>query len=183
MVELERNTSFNPIVIMSATCGSLSQFFQPLIDQGLTGDGTHIIQYLKDANDAQFADDEIVKLFHEVATAQGLDSKQTTYSTGWIFAMFMEAILNEAATYEGGLDRGNIALAARQHHVPEPDRPRRHHDGDRRCVATPTSSRAARWREYTIDEAATDQLGSFVKAGELLDNNGGIGNYEDFQAG
>ena len=58
MAELEKNTSFNPIVIMSGTCGSLSQFFQPLIDQGLTGDDTHIIQYLKDVNDPQYADDD-----------------------------------------------------------------------------------------------------------------------------
>ena len=52
MAELEKNTTWNPIVIMSATCGSLSQFFQPLIDQGLTGEGTHLIQYVKDVNDA-----------------------------------------------------------------------------------------------------------------------------------
>ena len=65
MSELEQNTSWNPIVIMSGTCASLSQFFQPLIDQGLTGEGTHIIQYVKDVNDSAFAEDEFVKLFHE----------------------------------------------------------------------------------------------------------------------
>ena len=52
MAEVEKNTAWNPIVIMSATCASLSQFFQPLVDQGLTGAGTHVIQYLKDVNDA-----------------------------------------------------------------------------------------------------------------------------------
>ena len=35
--------------------------------------------------------------------------------------------------------------------------------------------------QYTI--TAARQLGSFVQAGELIDNNGGIGNYDDFLAG
>jgi hypothetical protein len=62
MAELEKS-AWDPIVIMSGTCASLSQFFQPLIDQGLTGAGTHIIQYVKDVNDVAFADDGFVKLF------------------------------------------------------------------------------------------------------------------------
>ena len=35
MAEVEKNTAWNPVVILSGTCASLSQFFQPLIDQGL----------------------------------------------------------------------------------------------------------------------------------------------------
>ena len=39
------------MVIMSGTCASLNQFFQPLIDQGLTGKDTYLIQTFKDSTD------------------------------------------------------------------------------------------------------------------------------------
>ena len=42
--------------MMSGTCGSLSQFFKPLIDQGLTGKDTYIIQTFKDVNDPEWAE-------------------------------------------------------------------------------------------------------------------------------
>ena len=119
MSEVEKG-AWKPLVIMSGTCQSLSQFFQPLIDQGLTGEGTYLIQTFKDVNDVATADDEFVKLYHETVDAQGLDSKQTTYATGWIFAWYITEILKEAATYEGGLDRGNIMLAARAIDEPMP---------------------------------------------------------------
>jgi branched-chain amino acid transport system substrate-binding protein len=180
MAELEKNTEWNPIVIMSATCASLSQFFQPLIDQGLTGEGTHLIQYIKDVNDQAFADDEFVQLFHETLAAQGLDSKQTTYATGWVFAWYMVEILKQAATYEGGLDRGNMMVAARQMDFANP----LVFDG----VTQRTSGfvdaylvEGGRMAVYEAEDPA--QLGTFVEAGELLDNDGGIGNYDDFVAG
>lgn len=180
MAELEKNTTFNPIIIMSATCASLSQFFQPLIDQGLTGEGVHLIQYVKDVNDEAFADDEFVQLFHETAKAQGLDDKQTTYATGWLFAWYMEHILREAATYEGGLDRGNIAVAARQIDAQNPlilDGIKQYTSG----FADAYLNEGGRMAVYEVEDPA--QLGTFVEAGELLDNNGGIGTYEDFLAG
>ncbi len=180
MAELEKNTSFNPIVIMSATCASLSQFFQPLIDQGLTGAGTNLIQYVKDVNDVAFADDEFVQLFHETLKAQGLDDTQTTYATGWLFAWYMVHILKTAATFEGGLDRGNMALAARFIDAKNPlvfDEITQRTDGfdDAYLIE------GGRMAEYQVEDPSA--LGTFVQVGDLLDNNGSIGNYDDFQAG
>ena len=43
--------NWHPLVIMSLTCGSLNQFFKPLIDQGLTGKDTYLILTGKDVND------------------------------------------------------------------------------------------------------------------------------------
>jgi branched-chain amino acid transport system substrate-binding protein len=179
--ELERNTSWNPIVIMSGTCASLSQFFQPLIDQGLTGEGTNLIQYVKDVNDPAFADDEFVKLFHSTLKEQGLDSKQTTYATGWLFAWYMVEALKQAATYEGGLDRGNIALAAQYIDAQNP----LVLDGITQSASAPTDAylnEGGRMVVYTMGEDKS-VLGTFVPVGELLDQNGGIGNYDDFVAG
>jgi branched-chain amino acid transport system substrate-binding protein len=180
MAELEKNTTWNPIVIMSGTCASLSQFFQPLIDQGLTGDGTHLIQYVKDVNDVAFADDEFVKLFHSTLQSQGLDDKQTTYATGWLFAWYMVEALKRAATYEGGLDRGNIALAVQYFDVKNP----LVIDGITQYASAPTDAylnEGGRMAVYTVKDPAV--LGTFVQDGELLDQNGGIGNYDDFVAG
>ena len=180
LAELEKNTTWNPIVIMSGTCASLSQFFQPLIDQGLTGDGTHLIQYVKDVNDVAFADDEFVKLFHSTLKSQGLDDKQTTYATGWLFAWYAVHVLEQAATYEGGLDRGNIALAAQYIDAKNP----LVIDGITQYAAAPTDAylnEGGRMVVYTVKDPAV--LGTFMPDGELLDQNGGIGNYDDFVAG
>jgi branched-chain amino acid transport system substrate-binding protein len=178
MAELEKNTSFNPIVIMSGTCGSLSQFFQPLVDQGLTGNDTRIILYLKDVNDPQWADDEIVKLFHETAKAQGLDDKQTTYATGWVFAMFMEAIVKEAATYEGGVDRGNLAVAARHITFQNPFA----FDGIQQGTDFAKDAYLFEGGRMMKYESTAGALGSFVPDGDIIDNNGKLGNYDDVLA-
>jgi branched-chain amino acid transport system substrate-binding protein len=180
MAELEKNANFKPISIMSFTCGSLSQFFQPLIDQGLTGAGTRVMQYAKDVNDPAFANDPEVKLFHETAKAQGLDDTQTTYATGWLFAIYMTEILKQAATYQGGLDRGNIALAARNINMKNP----LVFDDVKQQTAGPKDAyliEGGRMAKYTVTDPKT--LGSFVADGPLIDHNGQLVNYEHFQSG
>jgi branched-chain amino acid transport system substrate-binding protein len=180
MAELEKNTSWDPIVIISGTCGSLSQFFQPLIDQGLTGEGVHLIQYIKDVNDQAFADDEFVQLFHETLTAQGLDSKQTTYATGWLIAWYLVEVLKDATTYEGGLDRGNIMLAARNQDVANP----LVLDGIKNQVSgfdDAYLNEGGRMAVYEVEDPT--QLGTFVPDGDIIDNNGDIGNFSDISGG
>ena len=90
----------------------------------------------------------------------------------------MEQILREAATYEGGLDRGNIAVAARQINTANPLL----FDG----ITQQTSGFAdayliegGRMEQYTVERSEPPSA-RWVPAGDLLDNNGGIGNYEDF---
>ena len=180
MSELEKQKDWKPVVILSATCGSLSQFFQPLIDQGLTGEGVHLIQYLKDVNDTAFADDPIVKQFHEVAKAQGLDDSQTTYATGWWLAMYLEEVLKQAATYEGGLDRGNIMLAARNIDMENPFVL----DGIKNVTAGASDTylnEGGRMVEYQITDPK--QLGTFVPDGDVVDLNGSLGNFSDLSGG
>ena len=173
MGEVEKG-SWEPLVIMSATCGSLSQFFQPLVDQGLTGAGTHIIQTFKDVNDPAYADDEFVQLYHETVDAQGLDSTQSTYATGWIFAFYMTEILKLASTYEGGLDRGNIMLAARAIDTLMPlllDGLSATMDGMNDAYLTEGGQMA----QYQVEDPGA--LGTFVKVGDLIDNEGQLGTY------
>jgi branched-chain amino acid transport system substrate-binding protein len=180
MAGLEKNTSFKPIVIMSSTCGSLGQFFKPLIGQGLSGAGTNIIHYVKDPNDSAFKNDEAVKLFKQIAGQQGLDTTQSTYFTGWVFAWYLVNILKTAATYQGGLDRGNIALAARFIDAKNPmimDGIVQQTNGDKDAYLIEGGQMA----EYTVPTAG--QLGTFKAVGNLPDNNGKMVNFEEFSKG
>ena len=119
-----------------------------------------------------------MQLFHETAKAQGLDDTQTTYATGWCSPTYMVEILKDAATYEGGLDRGNIALAARHMDVVNP------------LVFEGVVQQTNGFEDAYLNEAGQMNVYEvragcarrFVQAGELIDNNGAIGTYDDFLA-
>jgi hypothetical protein len=135
---------------------------------------------VKDVNDEAFADDPEVQLFHTTAKAQGLDDKQTTYATGWLFAIYMVDVLEQAAKYKGGLDRGNIALAARYINTKNAlvfDQITQHTEGLKDAYLV----EGGRMAEYKVTDPKA--LGTFEQVGDLLDNDGGIGTYQDFQKG
>jgi len=119
MAEVEKGSWKPKSVVMSATCGSTGQFFKPLVDQGLTGKDTIIIETIKNPLDPVLKDDPFVKLWVEQMTKGGLDPKQSTYFTGWVFAYYMTEILKAAEKMQGGLDRGNIMIAARSIVLPK----------------------------------------------------------------
>lgn len=166
-------------VMMSGTCGSLAQFFKPLIDQGLTGADTYIIQTFKDVVDEEWKDDPFVKLYHATLKSQGLDSNQSTYATGWIFAWFMVEILEEAAKYNGGLNRANIMVAARS-------------ITDTMPLALPGMStkmdgfndayliEGGRVAKYTVKDRK--QYGTFFPQGPVINKEGALGTYKKFNS-
>ncbi len=178
MAEIEKR-ALKAKVMMSGTCASLSQFFKPLLDQGLSGKDTYIIQTYKDVNDPTWADDPFVKLFHETAKAQGLDDKQSTYATGWIFAWYMTEILKLASTYEGGLNRANIMLAARGITETNPlalPGTTTKMDGMNDAYLTEFGKVA----QYKVDDPKV--LGKFVPQGDVIIKEGGLGTYGKFQS-
>ena len=171
MAEIEKR-GFKGKVMMSGTCSSLSQFFKPLIDQGLTGKDTYILQYLKDVNDTEFKDDAFVKLFHATAKAQGLDDSQSTYATGWVFAWYYVELLKLAATYQGGIDRANIMLAARALDKVMPlaltgvtNKMDGNNDG--------YLNEAARVARYKVTDPK--QLGTYFAQGSVINKEGSLG--------
>ena len=164
---------------MSGTCGSLNQFFKPLIDQGLTGKDTYLIQNFKDVNDPANQSDPIVQLYQKTMTDQGLDYHVTTYATGWIYAWYMVDILKNAATYEGGLDRGNIMLAARNIHETNPfllNGLTGIMDGTKDAYLT----EGGQMVQYKITDPKA--LGTYAVAGDLIDLEGQLGTYATVQA-
>jgi branched-chain amino acid transport system substrate-binding protein len=179
MAAVEKQPTWKPLVIMSGTCGSLNQFFKPLIDQGLTGKDTYLIQNFKDVNDPANQSDPIVQLYQKTMTDQGLDYHVTTYATGWIYAWYMVDILKNAATYEGGLDRGNIMLAARNIHETNPfllNGLTGIMDGTKDAYLT----EGGQMVQYKITDPKA--LGTYAVAGDLIDLEGQLGTYATVQA-
>ena len=117
MAPVEKQTNWHPLVIMSLTCGSLNQFFKPLIDQGLTGKDTYLILTGKDVNDPKNQTDPAVVDYKTTLTAQGLDPNVTTYASGWYSAFYMVNVLKKAADVRG-------RARPRQHHAGGPQHPR-----------------------------------------------------------
>jgi branched-chain amino acid transport system substrate-binding protein len=175
MANVEKG-SWKPTLIMSATCASLGQFFKPLIDQGLTGKDTYLIQYIKDPTDPALADDPIVKLYNDQMNKAKLDPKQTTYFTGWLFGWYMTEVLQEANTYKGGLNRANIMVAARSIDQTNP----LYINGLTTKVAGNKDaylSEGGQMAKYTVTDPK--QFGQFKPAGDLINLEGQLGTFAD----
>ena len=175
MAAVEKQADWHPLVIMSATCASLNQYFKPLIDQGLTGNGTYIVISAKDVLDPANANNEFIKLYHDTLAAQGLDPKLSTYATGWSYAWFVVEDLKKANTYVGGLDRGNMMLAARNFDTVFPlaiDGLTAKTDGLNDAYFT----EGGQMMQYTVTDKAS--IGTLVKAGDLVNLEGQLGTYE-----
>jgi hypothetical protein len=164
---------------MSETCASQNQFFQPLIDQGLTGKDTYTLLTGIDVNDPANANVPIVKTYNEVMKAKGLDATKTTYFTGFAYAWYIVEIMKEAASYKGGLNRANIMLAARAIQQTNPT-----------LLAGLTSKMDGLKDAYLTEGAqmvqykVTDpkKLGSFQPAGDLINLEGKLGTYATVKA-
>ena len=167
--------SWHPTVILSATCGFKNQVFQPLVDQGLTGKDTYTIVYYKDSLDPALAKDPFVSTYYDVMTKAGLDPKKSTYFTGWEYGWYLVAILKEAASYRGGLNRANIALAAHAIQVATP------------ALLPGVTSKldglkdaylveAGQMTQYKVSDPK--QLGTFVPDGDLINLEGQLGTYK-----
>ena len=138
----------------------------------------NLIQTFIDVNDPANADIEFVKLFHDTLKAQGLDDTQSTYATGWIFAWYAVEIFKLASTYEGGLDRGNIMLAARAIDQPNPLL----FEGLTNIMNGTEDAylnEGGRMAVYTVTDPAA--LGTFEGAGDLINNEGGTGTFAKVQ--
>lgn len=174
MADVEKG-SWKPTVVMSGTCGSLGQFFQPLINQGLTGKGTYLIQNYIDVNDPSHANEPIVQAYKEQLGKQGLDPSKTTYFTGWIFGWYMTEFLQDASSFKGGLNRANIMLAARSATQTNP------------ILIKGLTSKMNGLKDAYMTEGGqmvqyqvTDpkKLGSFVPVGDLLNLEGQLGTFD-----
>jgi hypothetical protein len=90
----------------------------------------------------------------------------------------MVDVLKEASTYQGGLDRGNIMIAARNIHNTNPlliNGLTSVTNGTKDAYLT----EGGQMVKYTIKDPA--QLGSFVSEGDLINLEGQLGTYKTVQ--
>ncbi len=178
MAEIEKR-GFPGKVMMSGTCGSLAQFFAPLIQQGLSGKDTYILNYLKDINDSEWQDDAYVKFVRATLKDHGLDPNQSTYATGYVFAWYFVEALKLASTYQGGLNRANLMLANRGLDKTMP-------------LALPgVTNKMEGGKDAYMNEAARvaryrvrdkKELGTWFPQGTVINKEGALGTYAKFKA-
>jgi hypothetical protein len=127
-------------------------------------------------NDPAYADEEIIKLYNQVVSDAGLDPKQATYGTGWIFAITMVEALKRAAELPGGLTRPNLVIANRSLDFEHP------------LVLEGIATRlegmndayfieGGQMREYVFDEATG--TGGYRDVGEVINLEGEAGTFTD----
>jgi branched-chain amino acid transport system substrate-binding protein len=119
LAAVEKSTNWKPIFILPTACGATS-IFQPLIDQGLTGNGAYLVQSTLQVNDPSVADTPFTKAYYQFLPTVGLDPNTTVYAGGWQFAWAATEVLKLASTYNGGLNRANVMLAHRAMDQPLP---------------------------------------------------------------
>lgn len=174
LTAVERQTAWKPLVILTGACGSPSNIFQPMIDQGLTGNGAYFETYYKDVNDPAMQSDPAVVEYQQAVTAQGLDPHNTSYALGWLYAWSTTEAVRRAATFQGGLDRGNIMLAARAMNQINP----MFYPG----ITTYTDGlkdayfgEGGQMVQYTVTDKG--KLGTLVPVGQLQNLEGHLGTY------
>ena len=171
-----QKSNWKPIFLLPTACGSTT-IFQPLIDQGLTGDGAYLVQSTTQINDPSVADAPFTKAYNEFLPTVGLDPKTTTYAGGWQFGWAATEILKLASTYEGGLNRANVALAMRAMDQPLP------------LLLDGLSYKSFGTTDEYLFEGGqvarykvTDPkaIGTFTPVGDLINFEGQLGTYENF---
>jgi ABC-type branched-subunit amino acid transport system substrate-binding protein len=174
LATMERQTAWKPLIILSSACGSPSNIFQPLIDQGLTGADAYFETYYKDVNDPAMQSDPAVVEYQKAVTAQGLDPHNTSYALGWLYGWSTVEALKRAATFQGGLDRGNIMLGARALNENNPmfyPGITTYTDG----LKDAYTAEGGQMVQYTVTDKT--KLGTLVPVGALQNLEGQLGTY------
>lgn len=104
--------SWKPVVIMSQACAAASATFAPLVSKGVTGAGTLTDLYYNAPTDSDLANPWFAKLLMNTLKAQGLPSTNAEFADGWMWGWYVTEVLQDAASYRGGLNRANIMTAA-----------------------------------------------------------------------
>jgi branched-chain amino acid transport system substrate-binding protein len=174
LAAVERQTAWKPLVILTGACGSPSNIFQPLIDQGLTGNGVYFETYYKDVNDPAMQSDPAVVEYQKAVAAQGLDPHNTSYALGWLYGWETVEAVKRAATFQGGLDRGNIMLGARAMNEINPmfyPGITTYTDG----LKDAYTGEGGQMVQYTVTDKS--KLGTLVPVGALQNLEGQLGTY------
>jgi ABC-type branched-subunit amino acid transport system substrate-binding protein len=166
-------SSWDPMILLSNTCQSISTYFTP-VDPA--GEGVLTLAYTKEVGDPRFAEDEAVQLARQVLEDAGLDPDRGSAITGAQFAIQMEPFLRAAAEMENGLNRVNLmrAMWNADHENPlQFDGMTARTDGTNDAYLV----EGGQFARYTFDEATG--VGSYEYVGDLISVEGETGVYEE----
>jgi branched-chain amino acid transport system substrate-binding protein len=166
-------SSWDPTILLSNTCQSISTYFTP-VDPA--GEGVLTLSYVKELADPRWADEEAIQLARKVLTDAGLNPDRGSAVTGAQFAIQMEPFLRAAAEMDGGLNRVNLmrAMWNADHVNPmQLDGMTAKTDGTNDAYLV----EGAQFARYHFDEAT--KVGAYEPVGDLIDNEGETGSFEE----
>lgn len=166
-------SSWDPTILLSNTCQSISTYFAP-VDPA--GEGVLTLAYVKETTDPAYADDEVVQLVRQILLDAGLDPERGSAITGAQFAVQMEPFLRAAAEMEGGLTRVNLMRAMwNADHV----NPLQFEGMTARTDGVDDAYlvEGAQFGRYTYDEATG--VGSYEYVGDLINIEGESGSSDE----
>ena len=161
-------------VITTNSCAQISTVFQPLLSQGATGNGTHVIRYYTVPTDADVSSPAFAAFETKTVTAAGQDPNDAQIANGWFWGWYVVQVLKDASVMKGGLSRANIVIAAHQYQSQWPLMMAGVKANTRgKLDAYPFES----GQMYTYQGASGSTPGTFQKAGPLISNEGGLKNW------
>jgi len=173
---VEKSANWKPIFLLPTACGATS-IFQPLIDQGLTGNNAYLVQSATQVNDPAVKDTPFAKAYDQFLPTVGLDPNTTTYAGGWQFAWAATEVLKLASTYKGGLNRANIMLAHRAMDQPLPLLlPGLQYKTE--GVTDEYLFEGGQVAQYKVTDPKA--IGTFTPVGDLINFEGQLGTYDNF---
>ena len=175
---IERS-AWDPTVIAANSCAQIDTVFAPLQQQGLTGNGTHVVRYYYGPYDNDNPHTEFTRLYERVVSEQGLDPTNAQIANGFWWGWYATQILLDAGQMKGGLNRANINVAAHSYdsHYPL------ELDGVRGKVSGVEDAYPFESGQIFVYENATpERTGTFRAAGPLIDNEGVLKNWSSIQA-
>lgn len=174
-IEGIEKSSWKPRVFVNNSCAQLGSVYQPLLKDGATGNGVHVVRYYFSPNDADVANKGFAQFQKDTIKSEGLDPTDDQVNNGWFWGWYIVQILKDASTMKGGLNRATINLASKQYVSEWPmQAPGVKASTNGIVDAYPFES----GQVYQYTGASTPStLGHFVPVGSLIDNDGKLGNY------
>ncbi|MFC7496973.1 MULTISPECIES: ABC transporter substrate-binding protein [unclassified Nocardioides] len=175
-------SSWDPTIVTGNQCAQISTTFAPMLEQGATGNGVQTVRYYYAPSDpdVEEQDKEFAKFMTDTLTSQGLDPQDGQVANGWFWGWYTVAVLKDASVMKGGLNRANINIAAHSYNSRWPM-----HIGEVSAAVSGVDDafpfESGRVYEYT--GAGNGSTGRFEPVGDLVTNEGELGNFSKISSG
>ena len=180
LANLERSGWSPKATIVANSCAQISTVFEPLLSQGATGNNTRMIRYYTVPTDTDATNKTFAKLAQDTMKAFGQDPTDAQVANGWFWGWYVVQVLKDASIMKGGLNRANITLAAHQYQSQWPlMMPGVKANTRGKLDAYPFEA----GQMYRYQGASGNKVGTYVKDGALINNEGLLKNWANILNG